>query len=130
MIEDISGVTSKVVMTALDGLLLKHRVISHNIANASTPNYSAKNVSFENLLSSMTMEASSYAQKNTLTVAMEEIRNLIQGENTLITSTGSKVELDKEMIQLTENVLKYQALLEANSRRGDLLSMAVKGRGN
>lgn len=129
MIEDLSGVTPKVVMGALDGLLLRHQVISHNIANASTPGYNAKSVSFEHMLSNLSMEASSYTQKNNLTNTMAEIREVIQEKKSLITSTGNKVELDKEMVQLTENVLKYRALLEANSKRGEILAMAVKGRG-
>ena len=129
MIEDISGVTPKVVMTALDGLLLRHQVISHNIANVSTPGYSVKAVSFEQLLSNLSMDATSPSQKKSLADTMSGIRELIQEKDSLIVSTGNKVELDKEMVQLTENVLKYRALLEANSKRGDILAMAVRGRG-
>ncbi|MFT6102048.1 MAG: flagellar basal-body rod protein FlgB [Candidatus Endobugula sp.] len=130
MIEDLSGVTSKVVTTTLDGLFLRHQVIAHNIANVNTPNYSAKGVSFEQHLDKLSLSAASPSEKQSLTDAMSNLKGIIQEKNSLIFSTGNKVELDKEMVQLTENVLKFRALLEANSRRGDIMSLAIKGRSN
>jgi len=129
MIEDISGVTPKLVMAALDGLLLRHQVISHNIANASTPNYSAQKVSFEEYMATMSLEASNDAEKSVLTEQVEKLNTLISEKDSLVTTTGSKVELDKEVVALTENVLKYRALLQANSTRGEILGMAIRGRG-
>jgi flagellar basal-body rod protein FlgB len=129
MIEDISGVTPKVVMAALDGLLLQHKVTAHNIANASTPNYTSKKLSFEQYLNQLSVSTTTPSERTSLTEEVESLRLLLEDENSLITSTGQPVELDKEMIDLTANVLKYRTLLEANGMRSEILSMAIKGRG-
>jgi flagellar basal-body rod protein FlgB len=129
MIEDISGITPKVVMAALDGLLLQHQVTAHNIANVSTPNYTAKTVSFEQHLNRLSVAASNPSERNALTEQVNALAHLMEDKASLITSTGKSVELDKEMVDLTANVLKYRVLLEANGMRVEILAMDIKGRG-
>lgn len=129
MIEDISGVTPKLVVSALDALLLQHEVIAHNIANVSTENYSTQRVAFDEYVSNFSLSASNSDEKQALSSEVDSINNLLSNKEDLVYSTGEEVEIDKEIIQLTETVLKYRALLEANSKRGEILAMAVRGRG-
>jgi flagellar basal body rod protein FlgB len=37
------------------------------------------------------------------------------------------VELDSEMVRLTENALRYQAILKATANQGALLRSAING---
>lgn len=129
MIEDISGVTPKLVVSALDALLLKHEVTAHNIANVSTKNYSAQRVSFDQYVANFSLSASNSSEKEALTAEISSINEMLSNKTDLIYSTGEDVQIDKEVIQLTETVLKYRALLEANSKRSEIIGMAVRGRG-
>lgn len=129
MIEDLSGVTPKLVMSALDALMQRHQVISHNIANASTPNYSAKRVAFEQQVANFSLEINNRLDEKSLADQVQSLNSIIE-EGQLIYSTGQEVELDQELVELTENVLKYRVLLEANAKRGALMGMAISGRSN
>ena len=129
MIEELSGVTPALVRLSLDALLLRHEVIAHNIANVSTEGYTSKKVAFEEYLSAFSLDTATSADKNTLRQEVDSISQLIESKDELVYSTGEAVEIDKEMIELTETVLKYRALLEANSKRGEIMRMAIRGRG-
>lgn len=129
MIEDLSGVTPSVVRSALDALLLRHEVIAHNIANVSTESYKAQKVSFEQYMEAFSLDASTNAEQATLRQELDSMNQLIESKSELVYSTNQEVELDKEAVQLTETVLKYRAVLEANSKRGEIMRMAVRGRG-
>ena len=43
-------------------------------------------------------------------------------------SPDNSVELDVEMMNLTQNLLKYQALIDGMSKRSAVLKMAIKGK--
>ncbi len=129
MIEDLGGVTPKLVVSSLNALLLRHEVIAQNIANVSTENYTAQRVSFDEYVANFSLAADSPSSQKILAQEIESINALVADKNALIQSTGEEVEIDKEVIELTETVLKYRALLEANSKRGEIMGMAVRGRG-
>ena len=54
------------------------------------------------------------------------IFRLLENSDAMVESRNETVELDREMVKLTENTLSYQALLQAMSKRGDIIKMAVK----
>lgn len=126
MIDNIGGVTSQLVRLALDASLLRHQVTAHNIANADTQGYMAQRLRFEELLTSFSTAAIDPATDALLGNEIESLRQRLDDSRSLMVSTDSPVQLDQEMIELTENVLRYRALLDANSKRGELLRMAIK----
>lgn len=126
MIDNLGGVTSKLVGLALDAAMLRHQLTAHNIANADTPGYSAKRLSFEDHLARITMALNDPGSEASLQSEIDDLRQRLMARNDLIVSSGEPVALDQEMVELTENVLRYRALLDANSKRGDILKMAIK----
>ena len=126
MIDNIGGVTSQLVGLALDAALLRHQITAHNIANADTPGYSAKRLNFDDYLTRFSTSAMNASTDALLSNEVASLRKQLNQGHGLIDSIGGEVQLDQEMIELTENVLRYRALLEANGKRGDILKMAIK----
>ncbi len=124
MIDDIGGVTSALVRTALDAALLRHELIANNIANADTPGFKARRLNFEQQFRGLISEFSD-TDNALLMERVDWVRNLMDGGDAMITVQNQTVELDREMVHLTENTLRYRALLEAASKRGELIQMAV-----
>lgn len=129
MIEEMGGVNSQLIGLALDAALLRHEVIANNIANVNTPGYSAKRLSFEEHLagfSSALQQAGNSLNNELLSTRIEALKAALNDGNTLVVPQNETVELDREMVRLTENNLRYQALLQAGGKRGELLSMAIR----
>jgi len=128
MIENIGGVTSQLVQLALDASLLRHQVTANNIANVDTQGYLTQRVSFEEYLSRFSTASIDNASDALLGNEIESLRNRLNQAQSLVSSTGEAVQLDREMVELTENLLRYRALLEANGKRGEVLKMAISER--
>lgn len=127
MIEDLGGVTSAMVRTALDAALIQHELIANNIANVDTPGYRARRLNFESLLRGYVDQSAMSGNDNPLLAGrLDWIKSMMQNGDAMVVTENQSVELDREMVQLTENTLRYRALLEAASKRGELIRMAVK----
>ena len=128
MIDDIGGITSQLVKAALDVASLRHEVIANNIANANTQDFSPKKVGFEEYLK----EASLGIGDQQINIERTDIQQILQNvmDGNTVETSGDKVELDMEMTKLSENVIKYKALLEGLSKRGDIIKMAISQQGS
>lgn len=125
MIEGLGGATSELVKLALNASLLKHNVIANNIANVNTPGYVAKSVSFEEHLTKFLtplgeLNEAAFRQE------LESLKAFVDEGRAVVPAGTESVSLDREMVKLTENVLRYQALLDALSKRGSITKMAIK----
>ncbi|MES9851139.1 MAG: flagellar basal body rod protein FlgB [Candidatus Thiodiazotropha sp. L084R] len=125
MIEDIGGVTSQLVRLALDVSSLRQQVYANNIANAETPGFAPQQVRFEQLLEANGMLTSDQPSNHSLTSELEVIEMHLTEGDLIETRKDESVALDMEMVNLTENVLHYRALLEGLSKRGSLIKMAI-----
>lgn len=123
---DLGGVTSHLVGAALDAAVLRHDVIANNIANYDTPNYKAKRLHFETVLSDMLLQLNN-GNESAVKARIEAFRTSLQEAEQFTVTENEVVELDKEMVRLAENTLRYQALLKAASKQGAVLSMAING---
>ena len=128
MLESLGGVTSDIVRLGLDMALLRHEVTAHNIANASTPGYVPKRVQFATELREMLAAVRSGADEVDLNSRVRELRDRLTDRSVIHGRPEQSVEVDMEMIELTENVLYYRALLEAQAKRGDILRSAIRER--
>ncbi len=124
-IDDLGGVTSKLVSLALDAALLRHEVIAHNVANADTPGFAAKKLSFERELAKYMDNGS--LNETAFRQDFDELKLNLTEKTYISPRADAEVQLDQEMIRLTQNTLHYRALLEANSKRGAIIRMAIDG---
>ena len=129
MLDDIGGVTSQLVKVALNASLLRQEVIANNIANANTPGFQPQRVNFENLLLNIEYERDPLMDEM-LKAQLDDVNQVIKDGGVIEQSGQSKVELDMEMVEMTENVIRYRALLEGLNKRGDLIKMAISGQGS
>ncbi|MCI8441157.1 MAG: flagellar basal body rod protein FlgB [Provencibacterium sp.] len=90
---------------SLNGLQLKQQVISHNIANYETPDYKARTVSFEEVLSS--------AQKNgKATENTRYLAHIATNSTTDIRLDGNNVDLERENLELFDSYLQMSYLYQ------------------
>jgi flagellar basal-body rod protein FlgB len=131
MLEDVGGITSQLVGVALDAALLRHEVIANNIANSDSVGYQVKRLNFDKQLAQMSVmlnEKQQLSESNETMVRerINELKTILHNSDNLIEEGGDSVELDREMVRLTENTLRYQALLTAAGKRGDIIALAVQ----
>jgi flagellar basal-body rod protein FlgB len=125
MIDDIGGVTSRLVTLALDISSLRQQVIAHNIANANSPGFKPQQVSFEQLFENTQTNTIDRSGDRALADKIDALRDRLDTGELVKTSDDESVALDREMVKLTENVLRYRALLEGLAKRGSLIKLAV-----
>jgi flagellar basal-body rod protein FlgB len=115
--------TVDVLARSLDMYLLRHSLISENIANAETPFYKARRVDFEGELQKavdsnsdpdqVSREISSVTPK----VYEDPFSETGQDRNT--------VDMDREMAELSKNDVKYSAATIAISKKLAMLKFAA-----
>lgn len=126
MIDDLGGVTSAVARAALDAAIVRHDIIANNIANASTPGFVPKALRFDDYMAAVKAEllggsraaGSAYGTSSLLSPGDAQWQRSLNTES---------VRLDMEMVAMSENVVRYQAILGALQKRGDIFGMAVRG---
>lgn len=119
----VRGVQSELVnrMTLLSR---QSRVISNNIANANVPSYTAKRVDFSSILKDEQMK---------LKLRRTHFNHLPSRKgsgdiNAPVRDSGRPVELDEEIVRMTENSMEYQAMVTLLQNRFDLFSKIISER--
>lgn len=109
---------------AIDALWQRSNVISDNIANADTPGYQQKSVSFEDQLSQAISDGSLDAGE------LSGISPQIQVESGNISSSDSNgVDMETQMVELMRNQLQYSYLTRGVSDQLSMLKTAASGGG-
>ena len=120
-----AGITPQLVRLALDGALSRHAAIATNIANAQTENYRPVVSRFDSILeplrSRVTDRSEDAATAQSLQNAAEELREQPLTYDPL----SDHVELDMQTAALASNTLKYQALLAAQGKLGQMMQLAI-----
>lgn len=116
---------------ALNGLSLRQQVISRNLANVDTPGYQAQVVNFEDTLKRALNESPSLAMKVT-----DESHQVSSEQSLGFTSTlrpggteradQNNVDVDAEMIDMSETGIQYQAVSQSLSQKLLLLKTLAK----
>ena len=128
MIDDIGGATSQIVKLALDAALQRHNVIANNIANANTPGFIPHEMKFETVLAQL-KTSSEVLHGDSLIQDVDYLRDEVNRGKFIERKETDKVELDVEIADMAENVIKYRALLEGLSKRSSIIHMAISGQG-
>lgn len=116
---------------ALNYSSLKQKVMAQNIANADTPNYKAKDVSFNSILQNELSQ--------NFTTYRTDSRHIDFSDNTSASPTivtrpdvqynnnGNSVDLDQEMSDLAKNQIYYNALVEQENSKLTALQNVING---
>ncbi|MEJ1357627.1 MAG: flagellar basal body rod protein FlgB [Candidatus Sedimenticola sp. (ex Thyasira tokunagai)] len=127
MMDITGGITSFLVHSALDALTSRQKVIANNIANANTTGFSPIRMAFEQQLQHLASLSVQPNIESTLVRKFGDFEHDLLNGRMAQTEKGKSVELDVEMARLTDNLIRYQALLEGMSKRTAVLKMAVTG---
>lgn len=117
--------TFQVLEKAADMYMLRHSVISDNMANAETPGYKARRVDFEeDLQREMAVHVGGAQPKFDL----EKVKpSIYEDPLAEVGLDRNSVDMEREMAQLSKNQIKYNATTQLISRKFALLKMAVRG---
>ncbi|MFT7144486.1 MAG: flagellar basal-body rod protein FlgB [Alphaproteobacteria bacterium] len=105
-------------------LIERQGVVSGNIANASTPGYLAKDISFEKLVQSNGMKMSK-------TSGAHLTGKITGGDHKMTTSTdgirhdGNSVKMDTEMLKLQEIQMHYRLATQLYKKQVGFQKMAL-----
>lgn len=113
---------------AADASLIRHEVISNNIANNDTSNYKRKDIRFEEYLKE---ELSGSGDLNNR-VANASLNNLkasiyTDRENLSYRTDGNNVNIETENANLAENQIRYYALLDSMSQEFSRIKSVLQG---
>ncbi len=115
--------TDVVISGALDGLAARHRVYANNIANLETPGFQPSEVPFETQLRRMRdeMAANPASPSAAHILALDSVPDNQQADRV----DGNGVQADRQVTQLAESTLTYEALTQAARMREALLRSVV-----
>ena len=113
--------------------LLNHNLITSNIANAETPNFKAKKMDFEDILSRALelhhLDRMKTKDEKHYTLNANRIKSLkpriYDNPDVKVSNDGNTVNLEREMTALAENTLLYKAALQLINKKIASLKYAV-----
>jgi flagellar basal-body rod protein FlgB len=112
--------TDFVVRGALDGLAIRHRVFTNNLANIETPGFQPGDVSFEQELRRL-RDSRTHGPGGSPRLSFQ----VTPSEQDAHRVDGNGVQADDQVMRLVENTLSYEALLQAQRMRGEILRTTV-----
>jgi flagellar basal-body rod protein FlgB len=115
------GKTFDLLSDMLDLRAKRHKVLTSNVANIDTPNYEPRDLDFEKALKG--------AAASRLAMQRTDERHLpaaAPGQDFSVVTTGQKVSLDKEMVNLAENHLMYNTTVELLVRKFKSLNSVIR----
>lgn len=112
---------------SLDVRTARQRVISSNVANAETPNYTAKDLPFQKILERSVESSSAIPLRQTHPRHFPDPVTLTsdfadEAENQ---PDGGGVSIDQEMAKLAENNLMFQAGVQSLVKKIEALKMTI-----
>jgi len=119
--------TFNLVKTALKLRSYKHSLLTSNIANVDTPGYRRKDIPFEKIIQSYLSEKTRLKTTHPkhFKGALKSINEFIKAYEEETLGTPNNVNLEEELVQLTENQMLYEATLQALSKELERLKEAI-----
>ncbi len=107
----------------MSALADESRVLANNIANANVPSYTAKRVNFKEILGQENMKL------NLTRTNSRHLSSKLNSKSEIpIVDTKKPVELDEEILKMTQNSLEYQSIVKLLSNRFKLYSSIISER--
>jgi flagellar basal-body rod protein FlgB len=113
--------TFGLIQRSLDLRTLRHQVLSTNITNAETSNYSAKDIPFQKVLEQSLDSRSAPSLRRTHRSHLP--MDSQEGVRVEVSSEG--VDIDREMARLAENNIRFQAEVQVLMKKMDALKLTI-----
>lgn len=136
LVGGIFNFSDRLQMATLDHRLKRSEVIASNIANSETPGFRAIGYDFEDQLRSLAELDKSLPTKttnerhfhNSFTRADGKITpDIYMRPTESVGEDGNTVDVDKEMVQMSQNQLLYRSAVELISRKIGVIKYAING---
>ena len=119
----------------LNGMNLRNKAISNNLANVDTPNYKRQSVTFRDQLKRAMEQTNDLATTNNKHIAVGTSLSSVQpkvqqNENTSFRNDGNNVSIDREMAELAKNSLEYRAIVKQVSNQFNRLGSVIQKGGS
>lgn len=111
----------KILDKMLDVAAYRQKILASNVANADTPNYKAKDISFQK-----EMNAALEASKHGKAGGSPQSYEIYETTNTMQNMDGNTVNLDIEMAKVAENALIYNTAVQLKSMKIRILKSIIK----
>lgn len=119
-IQQLGNKNFTLLKTMLNMHSTKNKTIAENIANVNTPHYRKKAFLFADSLQQAMSKGTAEAYHN------------VQGsfehpKNTLARHNGNNVDIEQEMLDLSENQKLYQLYTEIYNKKTEMVQLAIRG---
>jgi len=108
---------------ALDTCLLRHKIIANNIANVDTPGFKRYEVIFEEKIK--TILDKKFISSSQLKQIEPEI---IQDQSPTWREDFNNVDIEKEMVELSKNTLRYNLYIQLLNGKLEKIRQAIEGK--
>ena len=119
----------RVLDRAADASWLRHKAISHNLANIDTPGYKRQDVEFESILKdALGMSHFDSTDAKVADLKNRDLRSRTYTDygNYSYRIDGNNVDVDNENAMLAENQIKYQGLIACINQEFSNLKIAMQ----
>jgi flagellar basal-body rod protein FlgB len=120
--DKLFGRTLAIGEQALNTRMAKQGLIQSNIANIETPGYNRQDFSFEEAMQSAVRGQGQLTRTNSKHIALD---SLDISENLALSGEKRPVDLDEEMMNLSQNQLMYQVTTKIVSKQFEGLKYAI-----
>jgi flagellar basal-body rod protein FlgB len=130
---NIEDKTLKALATSLNFRQMRQEILSSNVANADTPGYKAKKLDFEEALAraidideQQSLRASDGRHFNVGGGGFGNLKPEIYDDpNGVVSEDGNTVDRDKELAEMAENKILYDASVQLLNKKLGLMRYAV-----
>ncbi len=130
--------THSMIKDALDFRAARQDMIASNIANADTPYYKPRDISFEDALKAKKAELYKQEQ-NTLQMAATDTKHLSPSQQHsslkptlffrdghMARNDGNSVDIDVETTEMSKNSIMFNALIQANKKDSAIFKSVIE----
>jgi flagellar basal-body rod protein FlgB len=112
----------------LDSMMLRSKLIASNVANVDTPGYKSRDINFQDILSesmgSMKLKRTDPRHLGEMGIS-NRMKEIVEDPNPG-RPDGNNVDIDDEMLKLTENNIQYNAAIQFVSRKIKQVNDAIQ----
>lgn len=112
---------------ALTGMAARHAALADNLANVNTPGYKRKEVPFETALSGAVQARLRASDRGTGTEERPFRPVVARDTLTMGREDGNNVDVERELVQLTDNATRYQTVTQCVSMMFSGLKLVING---
>lgn len=126
MLDKTNTIVNK-MSAELDNKVLRSKLIASNIANIDTPGFKSKDVKFENVLTEQIghLEMKTSHPRHMTNVTGGILRNEVLENPNPGRPDGNNVDIDDEMLKLSENNVQYNVVVQLLSTHLGKIKAAV-----